>query len=219
MTGQTAEERSSHKLCGAKRKDGTVCRAFAGQGTSHKGQGRCKFHGGKSPAHNQAAVLAEAKSRMVKLGTPIQDIEPNRALAGLLRATAGHVAWLHAEITGLEDLGTFESKVLLELYDSERDRCARVATACISAGIAERTVRIEEAKMWTLGQALQAAAERAGLDDDQRRSLGKALRQELAAIADQAEDPDDSDDHSDLWATPDGWSTKVAQPTNGRTTP
>jgi hypothetical protein len=38
----------------------------------------------------------------------------------VLRATAGHVAWLHREVAGLEDLASQESRVIVTLYDNER---------------------------------------------------------------------------------------------------
>ena len=105
---------------------------------------------------------------MVKLGTPIDSIEPHEALLGILRATAAHVAWVHAEICALDDLSTPEAAVLLRLYSEERDRLTRIGVACVQAGIGEAQVRVLEAQISVLGQALSRAADRAGFSEDQR---------------------------------------------------
>lgn len=181
-TGPTREERSRFKLCGAKKRDGTTCRMFAGQGTPHRGTGRCSRHGGNTPTHNKAAIVVQAKTEMVKLGAPLSDIDGPRALAGLLRATAGHVSWIQAEIAGLQDLANPEAQVLIDLYSQERDRLARIAQACVSSGIAERYVQVQEIQTVMLAEALRRAAERAGLTERQKRRLGKALRTELEAV-------------------------------------
>src|SRR3954452_20143301 len=116
----TSDQRDSlaTPLCGASKKDGSQCRAFAGQGTDHLGVGPCKYHGGSTTSHKKHAVVLEAKQRMVKLGHPVQAIAPGQALLGLLRASAGHVVWISEEIQALEDLGTHEAEVLLRMYDS-----------------------------------------------------------------------------------------------------
>ena len=194
------EDRNKFPLCGAKKRmDGTKCRAWAGMGTDHPGIGRCKHHGGGLPNHRKHAVTIEATKRMITLGVPMADIEPHRALAGLLRATAGHVAWLHSEMAELDDLSTFEAKVIREMYDSERDRLTRISSACIAGGVAERSVRIAERQQEALSTALINAAKTAGLDDRQRRALGAALREELTR---SAASHDEIDDDDPLWATP-----------------
>lgn len=203
-TGPTSEERSRFRLCGARKKNGSKCRAYAGQGTSHPGHGRCRKHGGNTPAHNKAALVAKAKAEMVRLGAPVGNIEPHRALAGLLRISGGHVVYLHHAVGAIENLADSESRVLIDLYDTERDRFARIAQACVSAGIAERHVQIEEIKLVALGQALSRAAEKAGLTDTQRRRLGAALRAELSKLnAAQS-----GTNGVDIFGPPDGLETE-----------
>ena len=177
----TSEERSKFKLCGARKRDGTPCRAFAGQGTDHRGYGRCAKHRGDTPKHAKEALAERAQVEMVKLGAPL-DISPHDALLGLLRMTAGHVAWLHAEIKAIEDLSAEGNRVLIGLYSDERDRLARIAAVCGGVGIAERLVKIEEAKFAVLSEALVRAAEVAGLGEGERRRLGRALRDELSRV-------------------------------------
>jgi hypothetical protein len=206
----TSEERSRFRLCGARKKNGSRCRAFAGQGTEHPGHGPCKLHGGATPAANKSALVAKAKADMVRLGAPINKIEPHEALAGLLRISAGHVTYLHSAVGAIEDVSDPECRVLIDLYDAERDRFHRVAQACVSAGIAERHVRIEEAKVIALGQALSRAAKVAGLDDGQRRRLGAALRKELSKLS------WDSDSEGGIWAPPGGNGLDANEVINGK---
>ena len=201
-TGPTREQRSKFKLCGARKSDGLKCRLYAGQGTNHVGVGRCKLHGGNTPGANEAAIIEQAKVEMVKLGAPV-NVKPIQALIGLLRMTAGHVAFLHTEVGAIEDVSEPESRVLIELYDGERDRLAKVAQACVGAGIAERLVRVEETKITALGQAMKRAAEVAGLDEHQQRKLGAALRMELSQL------PTDGSDDEDIWGPSEDGGLKV----------
>src|SRR3954452_755487 len=122
----TREQRDRRPLCGARKKNGQRCRAFAGQGTDHPGTGTCKFHGGSTRTHRQHAVIQESQRRMVKLGLPIE-VHPTQALLSMLHFAAGHVAWLREEIAALDDLSSGEGAALVTLYAEERDRVAKVA--------------------------------------------------------------------------------------------
>lgn len=68
-------KRPHRPLCGARNRHGGTCKAEAGKGTDHLGEGRCKNHGGCSPggpAGNQHAVTTGLKRR------PLIDL-PGRA--------------------------------------------------------------------------------------------------------------------------------------------
>ncbi len=185
----TAEERNKLRvpLCNAKKKDGTRCRAFAGQGTDHKGIGKCKYHGGSTKSHRASAVIVEARRQAIVLGRPV-DVQPHQALVGMLRATAGHVAWLNAEIAELGDLSDHESNMLVRLYGEERDRLTRIAKACLDAGVEEREVELSQRYAEQISKAVENAITTVnGLTTDQRRQFGQVLRMELAAIQESAE--------------------------------
>lgn len=191
------KKRLKFRLCGAPTADGGRCGSLAGLGTDHFGYGRCRKHAGNSRKNRRAATIEEATVQMVALGAPV-DIKPHAALMGLLRMTAGHVAHLHERIGTLEDVSSRESQVLITMYDAERDRLARISQACITAGIAERWVRIEETKVEALSVALVRAADAAGFDDAQKRRLGAALRQELAKL------PTEGSSEDGIWGRFDG---------------
>jgi uncharacterized coiled-coil protein SlyX len=185
--GHTPEQRSQHALCGAKTRTGGTCRKFAGEGTDHPGIGVCKYHGGSTRSHRTRAVELEAKQRMVKLGEPMDNARPHQVLLGLLRASAGHVAWLHEEVGTLGDLSAHESRVLLRLYDEERDRLTRIAKSCSEAGVEESHIAFQQAQATTLVQAVVTSAREIGLDRDQLAALGSAMRKNLAQISGDAE--------------------------------
>ncbi|HEX4483526.1 MAG TPA: hypothetical protein VH081_07030 [Solirubrobacteraceae bacterium] len=180
----TPEQRDQVAMCGAKKKNGDLCRAFAGQGTKHPGSGRCKFHGGSVPNHDKRAVTLAAKQRMITLGEPVQDVSAIGALLSELYASVGHVAWLRGQIADMstDDLGTVEGQVIVRLYDTERDRKTHIAEMCMKAGVEEAQVRVMEAQVGLLGAALSKAADTAGLSKPMRQRLGQALREELAAV-------------------------------------
>lgn len=139
----TPVQRDQHPLCGARKKNGELCRAFAGQGTDHRGTGTCRFHLGNTPSHQRHAVVQESRRQMVKLGLPVA-VDPTEALLQMLYHAAGHVSWLREEIAASEDLSKFETRVIVELYADERDRVAKVAKAALDAGVAERQVKLAE---------------------------------------------------------------------------
>lgn len=192
--GHTPEQRDKHALCGAKKKNGEPCRAFSGQNTDHFGIGPCWVHGGATSGHRKHAVTLEAKARMIKLGAPLDEREaqPHRVLLNLLRATAGHVAWLHAEIGQLEDVGTHEAQVLLRMYDDERDRAARIAKACSEAGVEEAQVRMTQREANELVFFLEAVFEDLPLSSGQRAAAGPAIRKRLPLLS--GGEPDSSHD-------------------------
>lgn len=191
--GHTSEQRDrlSTPLCGANKKDGTKCRAFAGQGTEHKGIGRCRFHGGSTPNHNTHAINEEIKKRAAAFGDPI-DVTAPEALMSTLRATAGHVQILHSEISEMEDRDSREFRITYGLYSQERDRLTRIGEAAVRAGVSERLVRIEESQAAMTVKAVADAARDIGLDRTRLRALGVALRVRLAEAAGEQEQADAS---------------------------
>lgn len=145
-------------ICGAKRRQGDpevgggVCRLPAGWGTEHVGIGRCKLHGGTTPAQVKHVNGQKAAAAVVTFGLPV-DVDPQTALLEEVHRTAGHVAWLGQKVAELDEADLkqldmserFEKPaVWVEMYERERAHLVKVAATCISAGIAERQVRLAE---------------------------------------------------------------------------
>src|SRR3954468_8900036 len=151
----TSERRSTYPLCGARKKSGGYCRAFAGQATEHLGVGRCKYHGGSTRSHQVHAATTEAKRRLASPMGQAVEMHPHEALVAALHLSAGRVAWLRDELAD-GDQSPFETAVLLNMYASERDRLARTAKAAIDSGLEERRVQLAE----SMGEQLAAALRR-----------------------------------------------------------
>ena len=179
----TREQRDRLALCGARKKNGESCRAFAGQGTSHPGVGRCKFHLGNTEAHNKNAVVQEAKRGMVDFGQPLE-IEPAEALLGVLHISAGHLNWIRDELAATADTTTFDAQVLLRMWDDERDRIARISKAALDVGVAEKQIRLAERYGEQLASVLRAIFydDDLGLTDTQRARLPDLLRRHLGSL-------------------------------------
>jgi len=179
-------------LCGAKKKNGEKCRAFAGQGTNHPGVGYCKFHLGNTEQMNKHAVKLKAEQEVAKARTKFGEkipVEPTEALLSVLHLSAGQLAWLHGEPDAMEDKGSFDGQVLMRLWGEERDRLARVSESALRAGVQERAIRLAEAYGQQLADVLRAVFhdDELGLTAAQRAQLPAVLRRHLFAAEGQRE--------------------------------
>lgn len=181
----TPEQRDRHILCGARKKNGDLCRKFAGEGTNHRGVGRCKYHLGRTENHEKHAAKVEAAERMEKLsfGRAV-DIEPSEALLAVLHLSYGHLCWLRSEIGLFEDTSVFEAQVLLRMFADERDRVARIGRSALDAGVQERQIKLAERWGETLAQLLQGifADPELAITARQQAQLPSVLRRHLIAI-------------------------------------
>ncbi len=176
-------DRDHRPMCGAKKKDGTTCRAFAGLGTDHTGVGVCKFHGGSTRNHRTKAEREMVKREGTTLGEAI-DVTPDQAVTGLLRQAAGMVAVLTAR---LEELGELDPAVLV-VFNSERDRLARFAKVASDMGIEGRKLNVAEAQTAMMGRFVEGVLSRVELTQEQRKAIGPAVRAELETINGTAAD-------------------------------
>src|SRR5215472_13987030 len=92
------DKQQKSNFCGAKKKNGGLCTLGAGWGTDHAGTGKCKLHGGSTPAH----ILNAAATEYRKLfGTPME-INPLDALLWRIKLRAGEVNWQRDRMTELK---------------------------------------------------------------------------------------------------------------------
>jgi hypothetical protein len=165
-------------ICGVRKKNGETCCAFAGLGTGHLGIGKCKWHGGSTRSHQTHAVRTAAAQRAATLGVPIE-VDPGSALLWTVHASAGHATWLREQVAEIEGTGTFEARVLVEMYGNERDRLTRASKAALDAGIDERRVRIAEQHGDRLVAAIRRAIISVELPPDAAQKLNKAIAREI----------------------------------------
>jgi hypothetical protein len=176
------DKRANAPLCGARKKSGETCRNYAGYGTDHKGVGTCKFHFGNAQAHKKHAVKVEAEQRLRVIGQPL-DINPIDALLWTVRISAGHIVLIQQELEKLDEpTMTHEGRVLLTMWDSERDRLAKTAKLAVDAGVAEKAIRLAEMYGELLARLIKGILVDLKLTVAQDAISGEVVRRHLMAM-------------------------------------
>lgn len=180
------------EYCGAKKTHGGTCKQPAGLGTGHVGVGRCKFHGGATPAHEKAGAEEMVKRGLLFYGAPI-DIDAHEALIWEVERTAGHVAYLDAQIAGFDwkeakragmERDEFEIKVQQAntLYRAERKHMVNVCQAALAAGVDERRVRVAERTGAAIVKLLDGIFADLKLTKTQQRKAPGVVRKHLTVF-------------------------------------
>lgn len=190
-------KRTKMKICGARRTGKSasgegICCNPAGWGTSHKGYGHCRHHGGITESHEKAVKTQRLTDMMTTYGEPILDLDPHQALLEEVQRTAGHVKWLRTFIAEFEDkkqLTQFtemgvEPSVWINLYHKERDRLVAASKAAITAGVAERQVRVAEIQGQMFAAAIQAifSDTRLGITNAQKAIMPSVVRDHMMEL-------------------------------------
>lgn len=165
--------------CNVVRK-GKRCVKTAGWGTDHSGYGPCKYHMGSTPAvsnnaHKQMAV-DYARSIAGEL-----DLNPVEALLWAVRLGAGTVAYWQ-RLLSEDDLSPELALAVEKAYGEERDRMAKTAALCISAGLAERRIRIAEKQGEILAMVLETAMEENGISVTKIEAVKRSAARLLMAM-------------------------------------
>lgn len=186
-------QRNGRAVCGAKRTGRSssgpgVCMNYAGYGTDHLGQGRCKFHGGSTATHRVSAVAAEVRHRMAHYGSPVE-VDPMTALVTELHRTAGHVAWTNLQLQDHPDPKSTDARVLLSLYQREREHLVRVSKVALDSGVAEREVRVAEGQARLLVGVIEVVLRELRLNAHELREARQVVGRELRRLGEAA--PDD----------------------------
>ena len=180
------------------------CKLPAGFGTKHPGRGKCRYHGGNSPAHNAKA----AREQAVFMGAPV-DINPLDAIIWCIKITAGEIEWLSNQIADLTDrkddwyeyavVGK-QMNVLVRYRAEAQDRLVNYGKTAISLGLAERAVKLAEQFGSTIARLLTGVAEDLELSAAQRKKWPDVVRKNLVLI--QSSAPVSDEDRTELAALP-----------------
>lgn len=189
----TSEQLDDYPLCGAKKKDGTTCRMWAGAGTDHKGMGRCKWHLGNTGTHRMHAIKEQAIQHAAVNSI---EVTPGQAIQAVLNEAAGTWAWLMAMAGSLSEDQTVEEGAIggprlnmwMRLKDEGADRLAQIAKTAASMGISERQLQMAEAQTAMIGELLEGVMDRIELTAEQRRAVGPAIRAALPELTGVAAD-------------------------------
>lgn len=170
-----------------------------------KGATVCRTHGGSAGQVRSAAerrlLEREALVAAEAFGLP-REVDPHSALLEELHRCAGAVQWLGAIVadldkdevvwgktrhaTGGPDAGvTHEAKpnAFVSLWQSERDRLAKVAKTCVDVGIEERRVRLAESAGQQLAAVIRSVLDQLLLTDEQRTLALQVVPNELRRLA------------------------------------
>lgn len=192
-TGRKRSKKAADTKCNARVKSGDgYCGRPAGWGTDHKGQGRCKLHGGSTPLHQVSAEIATAREAVNELNLS-REIHPMDALLEELWRTAGAVEWLGQKVGSIEEdslvaptgggqgaIPEWKVNVWVGFWESERSHLAKVSKLCLDAGIDERKVRLAEHQGQTIAKVLQGVVSDLGLTKAQQDKVPELVRRHLS---------------------------------------
>lgn len=180
MTTNTRKNTTpSDKYCNARKKDGGLCHREAGWGTSHVGWGRCKLHGGSTPASTLFALRLEARARGFGMGDILENVAPHEVLMDLIRSQAGVVHWMKSkvntlaeqELTYVDTAGRQDSVVWVRMLNEAQDRLERYVVDAMRAGVDERIVRLAEREGRWLVHGFELLLSRLELTPNQAAAL------------------------------------------------
>jgi hypothetical protein len=182
--------------CAAKSKrSGQRCKNFAVPGAKV-----CVTHGGNAAQVRKAAerrvqqivLRAEAAKDLRRLGVTL-DTTPIEILEAMYSEAAGNVAVLRSMVAELDRTDLYSElyhengsptgralpHVLVVMYNTERDRLAKLAEACAKLGLDERRLQLAEAQMVKLLDAVTGALADVGLTAAVVARFKQALAQRL----------------------------------------
>jgi hypothetical protein len=169
-----------------------------------RGQKVCHAHGGRAGQNRKAAAerLADQAVRSLAstYGLPIETT-PDQAILDEVHRTAGHVAWLQAQVQALtrgelvwgitkvkeggDDAGVTEEAVphaLLRLYQEERKHLVTVCAAALRAGIEERRVKLAEQQGALVAQVIRAVLNDLELTREQQARVPDVVPKHLRLL-------------------------------------
>ena len=195
---------------------GRYCLRTLGYGTSHKGSGRCKFHGGSSGTHiikaERESVQAELVTLAEQMGTPVPVGDPYVELFKLTGVIKQWELVARKKMSELEDLTTTDrqgverARALVEIWERAADRAATTYINLTKLGLMQHKAQLEEDHAKLLFHIVTSVIEdhRVGMTDTQlavaRPLLAKAIKDagtklNLSWLPDDMgqEDPNDED--------------------------
>lgn len=151
----------------------------------------CRIHGGGSPQVRAAVARKrqhEQAERSVAEFALSRDVEPHQALLEALHRWAGMVSYLGSVIGEFESASDLKQlsqgseqferpAVWVEMYNHALREMAKVAKACVDAGIDERRIRLAEEH----GRALDSVLR--GVLGDVFDLLGRMLAELVGTVA------------------------------------
>jgi hypothetical protein len=141
----------------------------------------CRFHGGATRAHQEAArrrrAELELERELARVGVPIEGTNAIDALRSLVAEWAGTLAFWRAQIQRMQDEAVAENPdpvfpykagTVYERYGQASDRLAHYSKLAIEAGLDEAETKLIQREGELLARVLQDYAARMGVAADPR---------------------------------------------------
>lgn len=173
------------------------------------GYGRCKLHGGASPAGRKAALWQEVEAetermRVAVMGTAI-DVDPMDALLWCVRITAGEVAYSSQKVADLEEAqvvvrptttldreggritqevttGPEELNLWIKVRQQAVANLAKFSKMALDAGVAVRQVALAEQAGEGLASAFRSLLDGLNLTAEQEEKAPGLVRDALVML-------------------------------------
>jgi hypothetical protein len=174
----SAADGTESPRCGAKKRDGGVCKLKAGQGTDHVGAGACSKHGGLLPGPRKAAARELALAQARDFGLEV-DTDPLTAMVTVVgRAQGANDLFLGRVIALMAEDKPFPADHPDWIgYMATMKQLADIARMASVAGVAERQIRLHE-RLWdTLTAAYEDGLARAAQSPAFTPEIEAALRE------------------------------------------
>lgn len=168
--------------CGAVKGDKQLCQNPAGYGTTHPGYGKCKWHYGNTPAGRTSGARIMIRHEAYKIckanGVDPDTVDPYQVFREELARSYAVVEYLMAQTDTEAIMWPDWQSVLL----AERKHLMEVAKAMVTAGIAEKEVKIMQAQAQILGQGLRQILDGLDLTPEQKIKAPELTARVFASI-------------------------------------
>jgi len=143
------------------------CGKKMGMGTSHLGEGRCKWHGGSTPTHVKGAVQVQMKREFATLTERLGEPEPIRppeveafVLAGKMKQWSLLLEEKLEELNGILEItdktGIEHTRALIEVLERAWERYQKSLEFLLKFDLQKRIVALEEQQANLIGSAFMA---------------------------------------------------------------
>lgn len=192
MEDTPGPEGHGRRLCGAAKRQGSgACRKPAGWGTSHPGRGRCRLHGGATRSQSKRAADQEieerARAMLAQMEVrPVENpLEELQRLAGRVLAWERVIGELVNELDSVRYETEFGEQLRSEVALLERamDRCGRLLVDMARLNLDERLVKITEAQVHAVTDAVRGAFADIGLSRELQDAVRPAIARRLRLAA------------------------------------
>lgn len=175
---------AGNPICGAMNRSGKPCQQAAGYGTDHPGFGQCKHHTGSMPSGLTHAARQEALEYVEELrllGKIGPEISPDDALMQEVARSQSAVEYFDVvvkEMTADENVDPSSARFtkIMWQWNEQRRLLANVARLVVQAGIAKRSVEIQEMQATAVLAAVLATIQSPELSlDPEKVDLAKRM--------------------------------------------